>query len=95
MIPNKVNVAGIGYEVKEIENLADDYELGGQVIYSRGLIKVDSGMCKDKKEQIFVHELLHAIFVEAGYHDHEEETVTRLSTVLYQVLKDNKLYFGS
>jgi hypothetical protein len=93
-IPNKVNVAGINYDVKETDNLSLDHGLGGQILYEKGLIKIDSSMCEDKKEQIFVHEVLHSIFNEAGYDEQDEDQVNRLSIVLYQVLKENKLYFG-
>lgn len=95
MLPKNVNVAGINYEVKEVEGLTFDHGLGGQIIYPKGIIKIDSDLCEDKKEQVFVHEMLHAIFTESGYDDHEEDMVNRLGITLYQVLKDNKLCFGT
>ena len=95
MLPNKVRVAGIDYQVKEVEGLVSDHNLGGQVTFANGVIKIDADLCKDKKEQFLVHELLHAIFVESGYDEHEEDMVNRLGITLYQVLKDNKLYFGN
>ncbi|PIC72419.1 ImmA/IrrE family metallo-endopeptidase [Sporosarcina sp. P17b] len=94
MIPTQVKVAGIDYTVQEVEGFVEEHELGGQVIYHKGKIKIDSAMCKTKKEQIFVHELTHAIFMEAGYDEQDEDMVNRLSIVLYQVLKDNRLQFG-
>ncbi|MGY0692627.1 ImmA/IrrE family metallo-endopeptidase [Virgibacillus sp. FSP13] len=93
MTPNKIKVAGIDYEIKEVDGLADEHGLGGLILYEKGIIKIDSSMCKDKKEQVFVHELLHSIFNEAGYDEQNEDMVNRLSIVLYQVLKDNKLIF--
>lgn len=94
MLPNKVDVAGINYDVVEVEGLAEDYDLGGQILYERGIIKIDANMCKDKKEQIFVHEMPHSIFNEAGFREQDEDMIIRLGIVLYQVLKNNKLYFG-
>lgn len=94
MIPNKVDVAGIDYTVREVDGLAESHDMGGQVIYHKSDIIIDSGMSETKKEQVFVHELTHAIFHEAGYDEQDEDVVNRLSIVLYQVLKNNKLYFG-
>ncbi|KIO60226.1 hypothetical protein B4065_0152 [Caldibacillus thermoamylovorans] len=95
MIPNKVNVAGVQYTVSEVNGLVEDYNLQGQVVYHKGTIKIDANMSEDKKEQTFVHELLHACFNEAGFQQQDEETILRVANVLYQVLKDNDLHFGS
>lgn len=94
MIPNTVDVAGIGYEIEEVDNLERDFDHLGQILYTKGIIKVDSNIATDRKEQVFVHELLHAIFFEAGIEEQEEDMVNRVGIVLYQVLKQNKLYFG-
>jgi Zn-dependent peptidase ImmA (M78 family) len=94
MIPQTVKVAGITYQTKEVDNLSHDHSLYGQVTYANTLIKIDSGLSEEKKEQVFVHELFHAILHEAGYDEHDEEMVRRVSNVLYQVLKDNQLNFG-
>lgn len=94
MLPNKIDVAGINYEIKEVDGLSEEHGLGGQILYEKGIIKIDANMCQDKKEQILVHELLHSIFNEAGYDKHDEDTINRLGIVLYQVLKNNNLYFG-
>jgi len=50
-------------------------------------------MSESKKEQVFVHELVHAMWNEAGYNEQDDEMVNRLSIVLYQVLKHNDLKF--
>lgn len=93
MIPNKVKVAGIDYEVNEVPNMEDDFNRLGQILYTKGIIKVDSQMSPDRKEQVFVHELLHGIFYEAGIEEQDEDMINRVSIVLYQVLKDNPLNF--
>lgn len=95
MLPKNINVAGINYEVREVEGLAAEHDLGGQILYEKGIIKIDADMSQDKKEQVLVHEIIHSIINEAGYNEQDEEMVTRLGIVLYQVLKYNNLYFGS
>lgn len=94
MIPQKVIVAGIDFEVNEVDGMSDRFNVLGQVDYVKGIIELDRSMCKTKKEQVLVHEVLHACFNEAGYDEQDEDVINRVSIVLYQVLKQNKLSFG-
>jgi hypothetical protein len=93
MVPNKVIVAGIEYEVREIAGMEEQFDHLGQILYTRGVIKVDSELSHDRKEQVFIHELLHGIFYEAGIEEQDEDVINRVSAVLYQVLKDNQFNF--
>jgi Zn-dependent peptidase ImmA (M78 family) len=96
MIPNKVKVAGVEYQVKEVPFVEIEHNRNyqGACRYSESTIEILNSLSKDRKEQVFVHELLHAIFNEAGYNDHEEDMVNRLGIILHQVLKDNRFDFG-
>ncbi|SEP56994.1 hypothetical protein SAMN05216232_0189 [Virgibacillus subterraneus] len=95
MIPNKINVAGVEYDVSEVETVIIDgsTNYAGSCSYSDSRIEVLNSMVPTKKEQSFVHELLHACFHEAGFNEQDEDVINRVSNVLYQVLKDNKLTF--
>lgn len=93
-IPSSVKVAGINYEVTKVEGILERFSVLGQVNYHKGLIELDNSLSQDRQEQTFVHELLHATFKEAGYDEQDEGMIDRVSMVLYQVLKDNRLYFG-
>ncbi|WP_273129975.1 hypothetical protein [Bacillus weihaiensis] len=96
MIPNKIKVAGIDYAVllKNFIEINGDRNYQGSCSYVDSEIEVLDGLSEDKKEQTFIHELTHAIFHEAGFKEQDEDMVNRVGIVLYQVLKDNKLYFG-
>ena len=96
MIPKSVNVAGIEFSVNEVETviIGSNSDYAGSVSYTNGKIELLKELPKTRKEQVLVHEILHAVFFEAGYEEHEEEMISRLGVVLYQVLKDNKLCFG-
>ena len=96
MLPVKVVVAGINYEVEEVETviIGSNSDYAGSVDLTKGKIELLKGLNQTRKEQVLVHEILHAVFYEAGYEEHEEEMISRVGVVLYQVLKDNKLYFG-
>lgn len=52
-------------------------------------------MSPTKKEQVLIHELLHACIAEAGFDEQDEDVVNRVSIVLYQVLKDNAFDFSN
>lgn len=95
MIPKVVKVAGIPYEVveKAYVEFNDNANALGCCIYDKALIEVKSTMSEERKEEVFVHELFHAILNEAGFDEHDEDFVNRASKVLYQVLKDNNLTF--
>lgn len=93
MIPSKVNVIGMTYEVritpaKEME-LENDDILMGEVLYADNLIRINDSIHEARQEQTFIHELTHAIFFEAGYEDHDEDMVNRVGKVLHRVLRDN------
>lgn len=96
MIPNKVKVAGIEYVVEfpEFVEIDGSRNYQGSASFRQDKIKVLNSLSKQRQEQVFVHELVHAIFNEAGYEEDDEDMVNRLGIVLYQVLKDNKIYFG-
>ena len=94
MLPNKVKIGGIEYEIREEDGMEMKHDALGQIFYSKGHIQLEKDMPDDRKEQILIHEILHGIFYEAGYLEQEEEMITRVGTVLYQVLKDNRFEFG-
>lgn len=94
MIPNSVNVVGVEYTVEIVEGLCVEHGVAGACHYDTSKIKIDSSLSESKKEQTFIHELTHAIFNEAGFEEQKESMINRLGIVLYQVLKQNKLYFS-
>lgn len=92
-IPLQVNVAGVEYKVQYQEGMLRNHGLLGQVLYAESVIDIEPSMSDSKKEQVFVHELVHAMMNEAGYDEQDEDLVNRFSIVLYQVLKQNELKF--
>jgi len=95
-IPSSIRVAGIDYDVieKDFVEIDGNRNYQGSCCYTKAKIELLNSLSKDRKEQVLIHELVHAIFNEAGFDNQEEDVVNRLSIVLYQVLKDNNLYFG-
>ncbi|WP_407268934.1 ImmA/IrrE family metallo-endopeptidase [Radiobacillus sp. PE A8.2] len=95
MLPHKVKVAGITYDVmeKDFIEIDDNRNYQGKCSFTNTNIEVLSSLSIGRKEDVFVHELLHAIFTEAGYDDQDEEMIIRVGKVLHQVLRDNKFEF--
>lgn len=91
LIPKSVRVAGVDYKVQEVENviIEGSTEYGGSCDYASMEIEIRESLPQTRKDEVFVHELLHAMFYEAGYQEHDEDMVNRVGKVLYQVLKDN------
>ncbi|WP_034757763.1 hypothetical protein [Rossellomorea vietnamensis] len=95
MLPVEVKVAGVTYKVSEKEyvEINDNKNYAGSCCYNDSEITVLNTLSDTRKEQVFVHELVHAILMEAGYDDHDEDQVNRIGIVLHQVLRDNNLKF--
>jgi hypothetical protein len=95
MIPKKVNVAGVHYSVKEktFIEIAHNKNYLGLCSYNDTEIQVLDSLSNERKKEVFVHELTHAIFNEAEFDEQDEEVISRVGRVLYQVLKDNDFGF--
>ena len=97
MIPNKIEVAGITYAVEELPfiEINNNRNYMGMCSYDQTKIEVLTSISDDRKREVFVHELTHAIMNESGFGldeedgPHTEENVERIGKVLYQVLRDN------
>ncbi|WP_277630391.1 ImmA/IrrE family metallo-endopeptidase [Atopococcus tabaci] len=89
---DKVKVGALDYDVFIQEHFTshdDDRNLWGYCDYEKQEIYVRESLKETKREQVFVHEMLHAMFLAAGYMQHEEDMVQRLGQVMHQVLREN------
>lgn len=100
-----IKIAGVDYKVEVVDGfemsesekrrfIKDGHDLEeltkwGEAVYHESAIRLWSGLSDEKKKQTLIHEMLHAVFHEAGYDEENEDEVNRLSIVLHQVLKDN------
>lgn len=92
-IPSEVKVAGIIYRVRfyDVVEIDGKSTFLGSCDYAQNEIRIKRGLSQTRAEQVFVHELTHAILFEAGFGDHDEDLVERFSTVAHQVISDNSL----
>ncbi|EGO5453284.1 TPA: hypothetical protein ACHV3V_003115 [Listeria monocytogenes] len=91
-IPEQVKIGAINYKVQEKEVVDNDLNNWGACVFHDNHIEVLAGLSDERKEQTLIHEILHAIFYEAGFEEQDEDLINRAGIVLYQVLKDNNLF---
>lgn len=93
---DKVKVGGLEYTIKEkpVVEVYSDKNCYGSCDRDNLLIELSNGVPKVRKDQVLIHEIMHAAMDEAGLElDNEEFIVTHLSKVWYQVLKENDFAF--
>ncbi|PNP88241.1 hypothetical protein BMT55_15685 [Listeria newyorkensis] len=89
-MPSEVKVAGVIYNVVEKDLVVvGESAVLGSCDFDKTEIELKTGMSQTRKEQVFIHELTHAILFEAGFTEHDEDLVDRFAIVAHQVLKDN------
>lgn len=89
----QIKVGGLTYEVvisEYFKSFDDDRNLWGCCDHEQQKIYIRQSLSEQKKKQVLIHELTHAIFEEAGYKDQDEDMVNRISLILHQVLMDNQ-----
>lgn len=92
-IPNKISYNGISYRVKEVEKL-DGERNWGRTSFKYNEIHLERELPIDKKEQTFIHEMLHVAFDNTGLeweNKKEERYVRAWADNIYGILKQNKL----
>lgn len=86
-------VGSVDYTVELVPKLQHLYDLFGQVTYDNTHIQIDAGLSPSRINDVLIHELLHAVFSEAGFREQDEDTINRVGKVLAQVLRDNDFGF--
>ncbi|MBZ5365339.1 hypothetical protein [Staphylococcus aureus] len=86
-----INVCGVKYKIVQLEDVDNNPSCLGLCIYKDSLIHLKQGLSFERKKQILIHELLHAMMYEAGYEEHDEGLVNNLSIVINQVISQNDI----
>mgnify|MGYP000945350518 CR=1 FL=1 len=86
-----INILGLIYTVEEVECVSKDELRRGEINFLTNRIKIDKTMPGDLKNQVLMHEIMHAIFDLLGYEDlcTDENKVQSIATALHQVLREN------
>ncbi|HIA6781623.1 TPA: hypothetical protein ACWRP5_001702, partial [Staphylococcus aureus] len=78
-------------KIVQLEDVDNNPSCLGLCIYKDSLIQLKRGLSFERKKQILIHELLHAMMYESGYEEHDEELVNNLSIVINQVISQNDI----
>ncbi|WP_096436525.1 hypothetical protein [Alteribacter populi] len=94
-LPQTLRVGANDYSVELTDTLTAADGFIGMVRYNETKILLqNAGLSEGKRLDVLIHELTHAIMYEAGFEEHEEDTVNRVGKVLTQVLRDNDFTFA-
>lgn len=66
-MPEKVNILGVTYQIIEVEVVNKEEPRKGEIDFLEGVIKIDKNMPQELKEQVLMHEILHAVCDLLGY----------------------------
>ena len=89
-IEQKLLIGNLIYNVTEV----DDSELNnslGETNTIKQTIKIDKNLSQNHKEQVLIHEIMHACNDVFGESEMSHLFLDSFAKQLYQVLKDNKL----
>lgn len=92
----QLKIGGIYYYINEVEwkQESNGNMMFGLTHKESSTIEINTLISPQLQKQTLIHEMLHAVFFEAGIEqDNEEDLVNRIANVLYQVLQDNDFEF--
>ena len=86
-----IKILGLIYKITEVECVSKEELRKGEINFLTNEIRIDKNMPDDLKEQVLIHEVLHAIFDLLGYEDlcADENKVQGIASALHQVLTEN------
>ena len=86
-----VRIGCIDYAITVEDSLVDDdgNEIFGQCAYDACEIQILSRLAAQTKLATLWHEIVHAILIDCGYADHDEQMVSALAHGILSVLKNN------
>lgn len=91
---SEINILGGTFTIEEVECVSKEELRKGEINYLTGEIKLDRNMPKTMKEQVLMHEILHAVFDLLGYDKlaADEKKVQGIATALHQVLTSQAIF---
>ncbi len=89
----KLRIGGMVYTVDEQDTveIAQDRNHAGACDVEHCRIELLRDLVEQRKAQVLVHEICHAMLTEAGIEEHEESFVNVLGNALHQLLRDNDI----
>ena len=95
--PKTIKIGAKSYHVKLEDALSDERECG-HCVFEHLLIRVNKALPDTERDETLLHEILHACCNFVGIAENasltEEEFVTRVSPILFTVLRENDHSFN-
>jgi len=90
-IPKKIKIGGFNWEVKEVGFIVDTKaDALGRMNPTILTIEILKSLAPEQRNSVLLHEIIEAIDMQCDL-DLDHKTICVLETMLYQVLKDNRL----
>tara|TARA_R100000234_G_scaffold33593_1_gene19747 strand:- start:344 stop:637 length:294 start_codon:yes stop_codon:yes gene_type:complete len=82
----KLNIGGHNYNIEclDLQHEDSSKELYGRHLVRNSEILINNKINKERQEETLIHEIIHAILVNAG-HEHDEGIIDALSNGLFQL----------
>ncbi|SCJ58689.1 Uncharacterised protein [uncultured Clostridium sp.] len=93
----QINILGVSYTIEEVDTVNKTNPRRGEINYLTNEIKIDKNMPASLKEQVLMHEILHAVFDLIGLDklSEDEKKVQSIATALHHVFSYNGPIFSS
>ena len=90
----EIDILGVKYTVSEVDTVNKTTPRKGEIDFLKSEILIDSTMPKTLKEQVLMHEILHAVFDLLGFDElgDDESQVQALATALHQVFTAQNVF---
>jgi hypothetical protein len=90
-VTDTIYIAGLSYQIKYVGLINDDANQMGEVNYKEQVIRIKSGLTKERKVQVLLHEILHCADEALGFplgmdEDATERLIQQFSAILHQAL---------
>jgi Zn-dependent peptidase ImmA (M78 family) len=93
-MPKEINILGVVYTVEEVDTVNKTDPRRGEINYLTNIIKIDKNMPSSLKEQVLMHEILHAVFDLLGLDKlaEDEKKVQSIATALHQIFSAQSIF---
>lgn len=90
----EIDILGVIYTVEEVDTVNKTNPRRGQINFLTNVIKIDKNMPKTLKEQVLMHEILHAVFDLLGLEklSDDEKKVQSIATALHQIFATQSIF---
>ena len=90
----KIDILGVEYTVSEVDVVNKEELRKGEINFLTNEIRIDKGMPSTLKEQVLMHEILHAVFELLGMEKlaMNERKVQSIATALHHVFATQDVF---